>query len=46
MKTRSGELIATDESTVVAETALDAIVVEDGEGNGRLSDPPRTDESN
>ena len=40
------ELIAADESTVVSETLLDAIVVEDGEGDGSFSNSPWTDESN
>ena len=45
MSVGGGELIATDEPTVGSEAFLDAIVVEDGEGNGGFSDPPRTDES-
>lgn len=39
------ELITTDESTVITESLPDAIVVEDGESNGRLSDSRRTNES-
>jgi len=42
---RCGELIATDESTVVAKPLLDAIVVKDRQGNGSFPDPPSTDES-
>jgi hypothetical protein len=45
MSARSRELIATDESTVLAKPFLDAIVVEDGEGDGCFPDPPCTDES-
>ena len=45
MKTRSGKLIATDESTVLAKSFLDSIVVEDSESDGCFPDPTRTDES-
>ena len=45
MSTRRWELVATDESTVIAEMILDAIVMEDGEGDGGFPDPPWTDES-
>ena len=45
MSSRGGELVATDESPVVSESFLDAIVVEDGESDGRFPDPPWTDES-
>ena len=45
MDPRCRELIATDESAVVAKSILDAIVVEDSEGDGRFSNPPCTDES-
>ena len=38
-------MVATDESTVVAEPLLDPIVMKDGEGDRRLSDPSRTDQS-
>ena len=38
-------MVATDESTVVAEPFLDPIVMKDGKGNRRLSDPSRTDQS-
>ena len=44
METGSGELIATDESTIVSKLGLDAIVVEDGERDRRLSNPACTDE--
>ena len=40
-----GELVATDESTVVAKPFLDAVIVEDSQGNGCLSNSARTDES-
>jgi len=42
---RSRELIAADESTVVAKPLLNPIVVENSQGNGRLADPASTDES-
>ena len=45
MGTGSGELITTDESTVVAKPFLDPIVVEDGQGNRGLANPARTNES-
>ena len=44
MGTGCGELVATDESTVVAKPFLDLIVVEDGQGNRRFPNPPWTDE--
>ena len=40
-----GELVATDEPTVVTETLLNAIVVEDCQSDGRFADPPCADES-
>ena len=40
-----GELVATDESTVVAKVLLDPIVVENGQGDGSLTNSPGTDES-
>jgi len=43
---RSGELVATDESTVTAEPFLDSVVVEDSQSDGRFPDPACTDESN
>ena len=36
------ELIAADESTVVTETLLDTIVMEDGESDGSFSNSPWT----
>ena len=44
MTERGGELVATDEPTVVAKPFLDAVIVEDGQGDGGLSDPTDTDE--
>ena len=43
---RGSELVATDEPTVVAEPPHDSIIVEDSEGNGRLSNSAGTDEGN
>jgi len=40
-----GELIATNESTIVAEPLLDAVVVQDGQRDGCLSDSAGTNES-
>ena len=42
---RGGELIATDETTIIAKPFLDAIMVEDLQSDRRFPDPPRTDES-
>ena len=39
------ELVATDEPTIGSEPLLYAIVVEDGQSNGRFPDPPCTNES-
>ena len=39
------ELVAADESTLVTETLLDAILMEDIESDGSFSDSPWTDES-
>jgi len=41
-----GELIATDESTIVTEPLLDAVVVQDGQNDGCFADPTSTNESN
>ena len=46
MRARSGELVATDESTIIAKPFLDAIVMEDGQRDGCLANPSSTDESN
>ena len=45
MNRRGRELIATDEPTFVAESFLDLIVVENGQGNAGLPYPSSTDES-
>ena len=45
VSTRCGELVATDESTVISKPFHDPIVVEDRQGNGRFPNPPWTDES-
>ena len=45
MSERGGELVTANEPAVVAETLLDAVVVEDGEGDGRLADSASTNES-
>jgi hypothetical protein len=42
---RGGELVATDEPTVVTKPLLDAIVVEDGQGDGSFPNPASADES-
>ena len=39
------ELVTADESTLVTETLLDAILMKDGKSNGCFSNPPWTDES-
>ena len=45
MSERGGELVATDEPTVVSKPLLDAIVVEDSQGDRCFSNPPWTNES-
>jgi len=45
MSKRGGELVASDEPPVVAETLLDGIVMEDGESDGRLANSASTYES-
>ena len=45
MSGRGGELVTTDEPTVISKPFLDAIVVEDSESNGRFSDSSWADES-
>ena len=45
MGARGGELVATDESAVVPEPFLDAVVVEDGQSNGSFPDSSWADES-
>ena len=38
------ELVASDESTILAEPLLDAMVMENGQGDRRLADSASTDE--
>ena len=38
-------LVAADELTVVAKSALDSVMVENSQGDGRLSDSASADES-
>ena len=45
MGERGGDLVATDESTVIAKPLLDAAVVEDSEGDGSLPNSASTEES-
>ena len=45
MSTRGRELVATDESAVVAKPVPDAIVMEDGQCDGCLANPSNTNES-
>ena len=45
MSTRGGELVTTEKPTVISEPFLDAVVVEDGQSDRCLSNPPCTDES-
>ena len=45
MSARGGELVTTDEPTVVSEPFLDSVVVEDSQSDGRFPDPPCADES-
>ena len=44
MSEGGGELVATDEPTMVAKPLLDAIVVEDGQSDGSLADSTGTNE--
>ena len=39
------DLVATDEPTIFSKPFLDAIIVENGQGNRGFPDPPWTDES-
>jgi len=45
MRTRGGELVATDEPTVITESLFDAIVMEDGQSGSCLANSTETDES-
>ena len=44
MSARGGELVASNEPTVDSKPLLDAVMVEDGQSDGCLPNPPRTDE--
>ena len=46
MRGRSRELVAADESTVIAKPFLDAIVMEDSESDRSFPNPPCPDKSN
>ena len=46
MSTRGGELVATDEPTVIAESQFDTIFVEDCQSGGCLANSASTNESN
>ena len=46
MGTRCRELVATDESTVMAKPLLDPIMVENGQGSGGFANSASADESN
>ena len=45
MSTGGGELVTTDEPTVVTESLFDAVVMEDGQSDRRFANPAGTDES-
>ena len=45
MRERGGKLVTANESTIVTESLLDAIVVEDDQSSARLPDSAGTDES-
>ena len=45
MRKRCWKPVAANESSVIAEAFLDAIVMEDGQCDGRLADPSGTYES-
>ena len=45
MSVRGGKLVAADKSTVVPKPRLDAIVVEDGQSDGRFPNAAWTDQS-
>ena len=46
MSARGRELVTADESTIVAKSSSDAIVIKDSQGDRSLSDPGGTNESN
>jgi hypothetical protein len=45
MRERCRELVTSDEPTILPEPLLDAIVVEDGQSDGRLANPASTNQS-
>jgi hypothetical protein len=45
VRARSGELVTTNEPTIIAKPLPDAIVMEDGQRDGCFTDPSGTDES-
>ena len=45
MGTRRWELVTTNESTIITKPLLDAIVMEDGKGDGSLPNATWSDES-
>jgi hypothetical protein len=45
VRARSRKLITTNKTSVLAKSIFGSNVVEDGEGDRRLPDPPCTDES-
>ena len=45
MNARRRELVATDEPTMVSKPLPDAVMVEDGQSDGRFPDPPCANES-
>jgi len=44
MRGRGGELITPDKSTVMTKPLLDPVVVEDGQGDRGLANPPSTNQ--
>ena len=44
MSVRWGELVTADKSTVVPKPLLDAVVMEDGQSDGRFPDPAWADQ--
>ena len=45
MNKRGWELVASDEPTILTKPLLDAMVMKNGQSDGRLADPTSTDES-
>ena len=46
MRERGRELVTPDKPTICVKPTFDAIVVEDGQGDGRLANPASTNQSN